>query len=132
MAAPLVPPELWEVAEPLLPAVRKNPRGGPTPVSNRQALTGIVFILKTGLPWNALPQEMGCGSGVTCWRRFTKWTRRGVWKKLHRAMLDRLGEAGQIRWVYAVIDSASVRALLGGGTPGPAPSIGPNGAANAT
>ena len=130
--APLVPDELWEIAEPNLPRVEKNPRGGPTPVSNRQALTGILFVPKSGVPWSMLPREMGCGSGVTCWRRFAAWAREGVWRKLHEATLDRLGRAGGIAWWYAVIDSASVRALKGGRTPGPARSTAANAAVSGT
>lgn len=132
MAEPLVPDELWEIAEPILPPPKPHPKGGRPAVPNRQTLTGIIFILKTGLPWNALPQEMGCGSGSTCFRRFQAWTKAGVFSKLHRAMLDRLGRAGRISWYFHVIDSASVRALAGGPTPDPARSTGPRGAANAT
>lgn len=131
MKTPLISNELWELAEPLLPPPKEHPLGGRPAVGNREALTGIVFILKTGLPWNALPQEMGCGCGSTCWRRFAAWTKAGVWPKLHRAALDRLGEARRIRWWWAVIDSASVRALKGGRIPDPTRSIAVNEAANA-
>jgi transposase len=108
------------MVEPLLPPGREYPKGGRPPVNNRAALTGIIFVLKTGLPWNDLPQEMGCGSGATCWRRFAAWTKAGVWSQLHQAMLQRLGGQGDIAWWYSVIDSASVRALKGGNTPAPA------------
>jgi transposase len=88
-------------------------------------LIGILFILKSGLPLNMLPQEMGCGSGVTCWRRLQEWTEAGVWPELHRRLLRRLGKRGSIRLSRAVIDSASVRAVLGGATPDPIPRIAP-------
>ena len=67
---------------------------------DRAALTGIIFVLKSGIPWAMLPQERGCGSGVTCWRRLREWQRAGVWERLHQALLDRLGEADTIdlRW----------------------------------
>jgi transposase len=132
MATPLVPDELWEIVEPLLPAPEPKPRGGRPRVSDRAAFTGILFVLRTGLPWNSLPAEMGCGSGSTCFRRFGDWTRRGLWDALHRAMLARLGRAGRVDWSHAVIDSASVRAVLGGRTPAPARWTGPNAAASGT
>ena len=66
MAEPLVPDELWEAIAPLLPRHKARPgkRGRP-PVDDRACLTGIVFVLRSGIPWEMLPQEMGCGSGVT-------------------------------------------------------------------
>jgi len=132
MAGPMVSDELWEIVESLLPPVRISPKGGRPPVSNRAAFTGIVFVLKTGLPWNSLPQEMGCGSGSTCWRRFRAWTKVGVWEQAHRAVLNRLGRRGEIDWSRAVIDSASVRAVLVGCTPGRTRPTGPRKAVNAT
>ena len=70
MAKPILPDELWEVVGPLLPPLPPpSPKGGRPPVGNREALTGILFVLKTGIPWEDLPCEMGCGSGMTCWRR---------------------------------------------------------------
>jgi transposase len=55
MAKPLVSDELWELIEPLLPPEPPKPKGGRPRVSNRQALTGILFVLKTGIPWADLP-----------------------------------------------------------------------------
>ena len=115
MAEPLVPDELWEIIQPLLPRHRAKPgkRGRP-PVDDRACLRGIVFVLRSGIPWSMLPLEMGCGSGVTCWRRLRHWQRRGVWKKLLHAVLDRLGEEGLIDWSAAAIDSQNYRAVFGG------------------
>ena len=77
MAKPLVSDELWEVVEPILPPLKKSPKGGRPPVGNRRALTGILFVLKTGIPWEDLPQEMECGCGMTCWRRMVAWQEAG-------------------------------------------------------
>jgi transposase len=110
MAKPLVPDELWEAIEPLLPPARPKPKGGRPPVPDRKALTGMLFVLKTGIQWEDLPQEMGCGCGMTCWRRLRDWHQVGVWDELHAVLLDRLAEAGQIDWSRASLDSASVPA----------------------
>ena len=64
--AELVSDELWRQIEPLLPPLPpRSPKGGRPRVEHRPALTGIVFVLKTGIPWQDLPTEMGCGSGST-------------------------------------------------------------------
>jgi transposase len=118
MAKPLVSDELWEVIEPLLPPEPPRPKGGRPPINNRAALSGILFVLKTGIPWEMLPQEMGCGSGMTCWRRLRDWQAAGVWEQLHQALLNRLGEAEQIDWSRASLDSASVPAPGGAKRPG--------------
>jgi transposase len=113
MSKPLVSDELWEVIQPLLPAEPPKPKGGRPRVSDRAALAGIIFVLKTGIPWEMLPPEMGCGSGITCWRRLRDWQEAGVWERLHQALLDRLGAADEIDWSRASLDSASVPAKKG-------------------
>ena len=104
---------LWERVRPLLPPEPPKPKGGRPRVPDRACLTGIIFVLKSGIPWEMLPQELGCGSGMTCWRRLRDWQRAGVWDALHRTLLDRLGEAGQIDWSRASLDSAASPAKRG-------------------
>ena len=113
MGKELVSDELWEAIEPLLPPEPPKPKGGRPRVDDRAALTGIVFVLKSGIPWGMLPKEMGCGSGSTCWRRLRDWQEAGVWRRLHRVLLDRLGKADAIDWSRASLDSASVPAKRG-------------------
>jgi transposase len=113
MAKELVTDELWETIEPLLPPEPPKPEGGRPRIDDRAALTGIVFVLKSGIPWEMLPKEMGCGSGMTCWRRLREWQEAGVWERLHLILLDRLGEADQIDWERASLDSASIPAKRG-------------------
>src|SRR5438876_11757939 len=111
MAKPLVSDQLWAVVAPLLPPdPAPNPKGGRPWVPARAALTGILFVLKSGIPWGMLPQEIGCGSGVTCWRRLRDWQKAGVWRKLHQTLLNRLGEADKIEWSRTSLDSDTVRA----------------------
>src|SRR5918995_4009221 len=105
MPKPLVTDELWTVVEPLLPEQPPKPKGGRPRVNDRAALTGILFVLKTGIPWEMLPQEMGCGSGMTCWRRLAEWTAAGVRQQLHELLLAESADAGEIHWKRAPIHS---------------------------
>lgn len=116
MPKPLLTDELWKLIEPLFPPPkpRRKRFPGRKPISNRQALTGILFVLKTGIPWEYLPQELGCGSGMTCWRRLRDWQAAGVWQKIHERLLAELREADQLDWSRAVVDSSAVRALQKG------------------
>jgi transposase len=116
MAKPIISDQLWAKIEPLLPASkpRRSANPGRKPISNRAALTGIVFVLKTGLRWRDLPAEMGCGSGVSCWRRLRDWQEAGVWSQLHELLLAELRAAGQIDFSRVVIDSSSIRAVGAG------------------
>lgn len=111
MAKPLLPDTLWEAVGPLLPPERPKPKGGRPRIPDRAALTGILFVLKSGIPWEMLPQEMGCGSGMTCWRRLRDWQEAGVWETLHQVLLDRLGRADHIDWSRASVDSQSIPAI---------------------
>ena len=113
MAQLLVPDALWEVVEPLLPKHEPNPKGGHPRVPDRVCLTGILFVLKTGLPWEEFPREMGC-SGMTLWNRLDEWRAAGVWDELHRALLGKLRAEDQIDFSRVVVDSSSVRAVHGG------------------
>jgi transposase len=109
----LVPEQLWQAIQPLLPT--SAPRSGGRPrVDDRAALAGIVYQLRTGIPWRLLPtRQLGCGSPVTCSRRLRDWQRAGVWQQLHHQLLDRLGREGQLDWSRASLDSLSVRAKRG-------------------
>ena len=117
MAKALVSDELWALVAPLLPPPRPRPKGGRPPLDDRKALTGILFVLKSGIPWAMLPREMGCGCGMTCWRRLRDWQAAGVFERLHRALLDRLGRANALDWSRCALDSASVAAKRGAKRP---------------
>ena len=114
MAKELVSDDLWVICEPIIPRLKKSRKGGRPPVGNREALTGILFVLKTGIAWEDLPQEMGCGCGMTCWRRLVAWQKAGVWDKLHHILLEELQRADQIDWSRAIVDSAALKAVMGG------------------
>ena len=114
----MVSDRLWTFVEPLLPPEPPKPKGDRPRIPDRAALTGILFVLKSGIPWEMLPLEMGCGSGVTCWRRLRDWQEAGVWAALHQVLLDHLGSADHIDWSRACLDSASIPAKGGAPRPG--------------
>ena len=115
MARQILDDELWQIIEPLLPKKKRRFRyPGRKSLDDRAVLRGILFVLKSGIAWEDLPQEMGCGSGMTCWRRLRDWQKVGVWDKIHRVLLNQLRRADQIDFSRAVVDSASVRAIFGG------------------
>jgi transposase len=111
----IVPDGLWQRIEPLLPKPQRNRRyPGRKRIPDRQVLCGILFVLHTGIQWEFLPQELGFGSGMTCWRRLEEWNRAGVWQKLHELLLAELQAAGKLDWSRAAIDSSHVRAARRG------------------
>ena len=131
MAKPILDESLWILIEPVLPPPkpRRKKYPGRKPISNRQALTGILFVLRTGIPWEYLPQELGCGSGMTSTqrvprRRLRDWQEQGAWDKLHQLVLSLLHEQGALDWSLAIADSSSVRAVGAGKKQAPAQSTG--------
>jgi transposase len=128
----LLPDQLWTEIEPLLPARAPQPKGGRPWAEDRDCLRGILFILRSGISWQMLPTDAFGVSGSTCWRRFQEWTEEGVWPELHIRLLNRAGLLDAVDRSYDVVDSASVRALLGGLTPDRTPSTAAKRAVNAT
>jgi transposase len=118
MADPLIPDEPWALVAPLLPERPPRPKGGRPPLDDRKALEGIVFVLRTGIGWERLPKQMGCGSGMSCWRRLRDRQAAGVWARLQGALLDRLGRANGIDGRRCSLDSASFPAKRGARRPG--------------
>lgn len=111
----IVPDELWERIEPLLPRWENAlPKLGRKRLPDRLVLQGILFVLHTGIQWEFLPQELGFGSGMTCWRRLEEWNDAGVWQRLHEVLLAELNAAGKLDLSRAVIDSSHVRAARRG------------------
>src|ERR1043166_5300433 len=103
MTAALLPEALWDLVEAFLPIPPRRPKGGRPRVSDRACLTGIVFVLRSGIPWEMLPQELGCGCGMTCWRRLRDWQENGVWQKIWETLLDELSASNLVDLSWAVI-----------------------------
>jgi transposase len=104
--------EPWDRIEPLLPPwPDKAP--GPRPLPDRQCLQGVLFVLYTSIGWEDLPQELGFGSGMTCWRRLKRWSDAGVFDQLHRLLLAELNAAGRIDWSRAAVDGSHIDAKKG-------------------
>jgi len=112
----LLDDDLWARIEPILPKRRPRNRryAGRKPIPDRAVLTVILLVLRSGIPWNMVPKELGCGSGTTCWRRLVRWQRAGVWKRLHRVLLTELRRRGRLDLARAIVDSTSLRAMRGG------------------
>jgi transposase len=121
MAKPLLPDELWERIRPLIPPHPPQPKGGRPPRDDRKVLTGIIFLLKTGLPWEDLPQEMGCGCGMTGWNRLRDWQAAGIWDKIQRILWAHLRGADRLDFSRFIADTGHVRAVGGGEQTGPSP-----------
>ena len=134
MAKPILDENLWTLIEPMLPPPkpRRFRHPGRKPITNRQALTGIIFVLRTGIPWELLPREMGCGSGVSCWRRLRDWEAAGIWQKIHARHLDQLRHNDEIDLSIVTADSGTVRAVGAGEKRDRTPRIGASRAASTT
>jgi transposase len=106
MAKPILDSALWECIEPLLPSRPRRARfPGRKPLDDRKALIGILFVLKTGIAWEDLPKELGCGSGMSCWRRLRQWQQAGVWKTVQELLSLMLPKAHKIDWSRAEVDN---------------------------
>jgi transposase len=116
LADRLLPDQLWQRIQPLLPSPPSRARGGaPRTVSDRACMAAILFMARTSTPWALLPVgEFGCGSATTCWRRFAEWAHAGVFERLQQLLLDELGATGGLDWSRVSVDSFSLRAVRGG------------------
>jgi transposase len=116
VAVQLLPDPIWEVVKSKLPVRRQRPRGGRPALSDRRVLTGIVFVLRTGIAWVDLPAELGCGCGMTCLRRLRDWQIAGVWPEVQRVLAENLRRGDQIDWSRVEVESPFLPAQFKGFT----------------
>ncbi len=122
MAVTLLPDDFWLLIEPILPPLApRGPQGGRKPIPHRTVLTGILYVLRTGIPWDYLPLQLGYGSASTLWRRLRDWQAQGIWQQIHFTLLDWLARRGGLEWHHVAVDSSSVRAVGAGEDTGPSP-----------
>lgn len=113
----------WGWAKPLLPVVVRRKRyPGRKRLDDRACLEGILFVLCSGLPWDAVPRELGV-SGVTCWRRFEEWRAAGVWQALLELLVEELQGKGALDEARFLVDASIVPAKKGARRRVAAPSI---------
>jgi len=98
----------WQALEPLLP---KQGRMGRPRADDRRTVNGILYVLRTGCRWDALPRQYG--SYVTCWRRLGIWQRDGTWDRVWRALLKALDTQKRLEWERTALDSSAVPAKKG-------------------
>jgi transposase len=111
----LVPDELWELFQRVVPEAPSRPQGGGRRRhGDREVLAAIVFVATSGCTWQQLPSASFGPSGATAHRRFAEWSKARVWAKLHRLILDELGARGDLDWSRCAIDSVNMRALKRG------------------
>ncbi|GGV58238.1 hypothetical protein GCM10010245_91380 [Streptomyces spectabilis] len=108
----LVPDELWELFQRVVPEAPSRPQGGGRRRhGDREVLAAIVFVATSGCTWQQLPSASFGPSGATAHRRFAEWSRARVWARLHRLVLDELGSRGELDWSRCAIDSVNMRAV---------------------
>ena len=121
---------LWEQIGPLLPRAKSRYRGrgkarkhiGGRPAADpRRLMSGILYVLRTGCQWNALPKET-YGSGKTAHRYFQRWVRAGVFRRMWAAGLTDYDELKGIAWKWQAADGTMTKAPLGGEKTGPNPT----------
>lgn len=125
MAKSVLPDELWKRLEPLIPKPKERRHvqfAGRKPTEPRRIVTGILFVLRTGIPWRWLPATSDFPSGFTCLRHLRQWHKAGIWQRVFEAVLAELQATHKIDWYRAIVDSASVRAPCGGEKTGPNPT----------
>jgi putative transposase len=119
-AAFLPPEELWQAIEPLLPEEPPKPKGGRPREDDRKMFTAIFYVLRTGIQWKALPRTLGAPSTVH--DRFQVWLQEGVFEKFWTSSLVEYDVGVGLEWMWQAIDSATVKAPLGGSATGPNPT----------
>jgi putative transposase len=115
-----IPDQMWQRIQPLLPPEKEPGAPGRPPLPFRKVMNAILFVLRTGCQWKALP---GCyGSGSTAHRRFQQWVRRGIIDAIVGVMVEWYERCRGIDWEWQAADTKLLAAPLGGEATGPNPT----------
>ena len=114
----MVSDEFWEKVEPSIPPAPSHKKGGRTRMDDRDAFAAMIYVLRTGIQWNALPREMGASSTVH--DRYQEWERAGFFEELWQVGLAEYDDLEGIEWEWQALDGAMTKAPLGRGASGEA------------
>jgi transposase len=115
--APLLTEDQWSLLAPLFPPPTPSPQGGQQPIANRHCFEGILWMLRNGASWKALPR--GYPSASTCWRRLQQWADDDVLEQVWQALLSELDDRGRLVWEECFADATFIPAKKGANTSGP-------------
>jgi putative transposase len=111
---------LWERVAPLLPPASPRPKGGRPRIPDRPIFAALVYLLRTGSQWNALPPEFPASSTVH--DRFQEWEAAGVFTRLWQAGLSDYDELTGIDWQWQAVDGVMTKAPFAGAATGGNPT----------
>jgi putative transposase len=115
-----IPDELWERIKPLLPLPKPKKKQGRPREDDRQMMTAIFYLLRTGCQWKAIPQSLGASSTVH--DRFQEWQQADVFQALWQAGVLEYDRVKGLDWEWQAMDGAMTKAPLGGESTGPNPT----------
>lgn len=124
-----VPDELWAMIEPILAEFDPPHKGHRPRIDQRKALDGVLYHLRTGCQWRALPEQFG--NDATVHRTMQRWVERGVLDRVWALLVERCDELGGVEWDWQSADCSLGKARKGGIKSAPIPRTGPRRGANA-
>ncbi len=107
-----IPDALWECIDLLLPIYKRSPKGGRPRLNLRKVVNGILYVLRTGCQWKAMPKQFGSGSAIHAY--FQEWVKLGVFEELWRLALEEYDDLKGIDWKWQSLDGAMNKSPLGG------------------
>jgi len=107
-----IPDALWERVDLILPIYKPSPQGGRPRLDLRKVVTGILYVLRTGCQWKAMPEQFGSGSAIHAY--FQEWVKLGVFRELWQMALEEYDDLKGIDWEWQSLDGAMNKSPLGG------------------
>lgn len=103
--------EKWDIVKRFLPKHRPSPLGGRPRVDDKRCFEAVLWILRTGSPWAALPREYG--ASTTCWRRLHEWQKAGSFQRMWASLVRDLEREHRLDFEESFIDGSFVSAKKG-------------------